>query len=313
LSQLRRRAIAPTEARTQVVNYRHAYHAGNFADVVKHIALVAALLHLRKKEKGFRVVDTHAGRGLYDLKSAEAQRTREAESGVGRFTGSADLRVRFPSYIRETRSEPRGPYGSAPGVWIDCVAAEGEGMYPGSPRLIARLLRPKDRLIAIENHPEECAALAHALAPFPNAQTICADGYERLPALLPPPERRGLVLIDPPYEADDEFTRAAQLLAAAHRRFATGILMLWFPMKSKAHADALCGEVLAHGIARLLRIDTDIGIAPDESRLTAAGLLVVNPPYGFAEEMRDAAIVVDPLLSNGSRAARVTVNDLAAA
>jgi 23S rRNA (adenine2030-N6)-methyltransferase len=283
LPQLRRRACASSAP--QAVNYRHAYHAGNFADVVKHIALVAVLLHLRKKDKPFRVVDSHAGRGLYDLGSEEAARTGEAEQGIRRIR---DL---------DTAALP------APlATYLDCVRAEGEGHYPGSPRIAARLLRAQDRLIAIEKHPDEAAALARSLAPFAGAKAVCADGYDRLPVLLPPPERRGLVLLDPPYEAPDEFLRAGALLVRAHRRFATGIFLLWFPIKSKADADALCGEVLTHGIDRILRVDTQIKGAA-EGHLSAAGLVVVNPPFGFEKEMRAVAAVLAPLLG-GDAASR---------
>jgi 23S rRNA (adenine2030-N6)-methyltransferase len=277
LSQLRRRACAASAP--QAVNYRHAYHAGNFADVVKHIALVAVLRHLKKKDKPFRVIDSHAGRGLYDLRSNEAGRTGEAGQGIARLL----------HLVPETLPASLAAY-------LDCVRAEGEGVYPGSPRIAARLLRETDRLIAIEKHPEEEAALSRSLARFANTKAICADGYERLHALLPPPERRGLVSIDPPYEAVDEFARARDLLVQAYRRFATGIYLLWFPVKSKADADALCGEVVTQGIARALRIDVAVGAEPGDGRLSAAGLLVVNPPFGFEEEMRAAARVIAPLL-----------------
>jgi 23S rRNA (adenine2030-N6)-methyltransferase len=275
LSQLRRRTRAASAP--QAVNYRHAYHAGNFADVVKHVALVAVLLHLKKKDKPFRIVDSHAGRSLYDLRGDEACRTGEAEQGIARL-----LHL-------DTEAMP-----ASLAAYLTCVRAEGEGFYPGSARIAARLLRVQDRLVAIEKHPDEADALAKSLAHFANAKAVCADGYERLPALLPPPERRGLVLIDPPYEAPDEFARARDLLLQAWRRFSTGVYLLWFPVKSKADADALCGEAVTQGIARALRIDIKVG--PDDGRLSAAGLLVVNPPFGFEAEMGAAAGVMAPLL-----------------
>lgn len=292
MPELRRRARAQTPTRGPTVNYRHGYHAGNFADVVKHVALVAALLHLRKKEKGFRVIDTHAGAGLYALNAAEAARTREFEEGIGRLR---DLVIdALPTSLAR---------------YLECVRAEGEGRYPGSPRLAARLLRPQDHLIAIEKHPVEEIALTAALKPFARARAVCADGYERLLALLPPPERRGLILIDPPYEAPDEFERAGRLLAEAYRRFATGIYIVWFPVKSKAAADAFCGEALAHGIGHAIRLDVDVDRSDD--RLRAAGLLVVNSPFGFEEEMRAAASAIAPHLGESSdRPARIAIREL---
>jgi len=264
------------------VNYRHAFHAGNFADAIKHLALCDVLLHLRKKDKPFLVLDTHAGRGLYDLSGEEAARTGEAARGIEKLR---------PLFTRAGLPEPMRTY-------FDCVAAAGEGRYPGSPLIAARLLRGGDRLVAIEKQETEFASLRRALSPYANAKAIEADGYERIAALLPPPERRGLVLIDPPYEAPDEFARAASVLAAAHRRFASGVYMLWFPIKSPAAADAFCGEVLAGGPAKVLRIDVAVPVLADagKERLSAAGLLVINPPYGMDARMKACAEFIAPLL-----------------
>jgi 23S rRNA (adenine2030-N6)-methyltransferase len=268
------------------VNYRHAYHAGNFADVVKHVALVAILQRLKKKDKPLRVIDTHAGRGLYDLTGNEAARSGEAAGGIARL---GDLRAPLPPALQD---------------YLDVVRASGAGKYPGSPLIAARLLRSGDRLVAIEKHPEECAVLRHSLASFANARVVEADGYARLGALLPPVERRGLVLIDPPYESGDEFESVARALVGAHRRFATGVFMLWFPVKSAAAADAFCGEIVTAGIEKLVRVDFDLGARPDagKERLSAAGLLVVNPPFGFADEMGEIGRVLEPRLGRAQDA-----------
>lgn len=261
------------------MNYRHAYHAGNFADVVKHLALVAALTYLRKKDAPFAVIDTHAGRGRYDLAGDEAQRTGEAADGISR--------------LRDI--------SAGPDVLTSYLDLAGRGHeYPGSPLLAAKLLRPKDRLVAVEKHPEEAAALMEVLRPFRRARLESVDGYQRLPALLPPPERRGLILIDPPYEAEDEFTEAAQAFAAAYKRFATGIYLIWFPIKSVAQANSFCGEVLASGATKVLRLDVERHGVP-EGRLSAAGLLIVNPPWQFEETMRDALALVLPRLNAGAK------------
>lgn len=262
------------------MNYRHAFHAGNFADVVKHLALCDVLLHLRKKEKPFVVLDTHAGRGIYDLSGEEALRTGEASRGI------ETLR---PLFAKADLPEPMKAY-------FECVEAAGEARYPGSPLIAARLLRAGDRLVAIETQDEEQAQLRQVLAPFANAKANTGDGYERLAGYLPPPERRGLVLIDPPYEAPDEFERAAAALASAYRRFATGIYMLWFPIKSPAAADAFCGEVLASGAAKVLRIDVSVPSSKDaeKERLSAAGLLIVNPPYEMEARMAECGEIAGP-------------------
>ncbi len=276
------------------MNYRHAYHAGNFADVVKHLALVAAIAHLKKKETPFAVIDTHGGRGLYDLEGEEASKTSEAQSGILRL---AQLR-NLPPLV---------------GDYLKLAGAFGAQRYPGSPLIAAQMLRPQDRLTAIEKHDEEARTLTRVLAPYSRAHAVEADGYERLAALLPPAERRGLVLIDPPYEATDEFARAEQALGQAHRRFATGIYLLWFPIKSQSAADSFCGEILTAGMAKVLRIDIDIGAPPgdDKERLHAAGLLIVNPPFGFDTEMQSALRIVTPLLGNGGTRAKYRISWLA--
>jgi len=263
------------------MNYRHAFHAGNFADVVKHVALVAILLHLRKKEKPFRVIDTHAGRGVYHLDSEASQRTGEAAGGIARLTDLDDASL--PSALK---------------TYLGIVRKTGAGRYPGSPLIAAELLRTDDKLIAIEKHPEDQSVLAQTLAHFRNAKSACADGYARLAALLPPPERRGLVLIDPPFEAEDEFGQLAQALAGARRRFAAGIYLVWYPIKSTAASAAFAGEVLGTGSQEIARLTIDIGrdAKGDKDRLSAAGLLVVNPPYGFVDEMRAAAEILAPRL-----------------
>ncbi len=247
------------------MNYRHAYHAGNFADVAKHIALVAVLEHLKRKETGFVVIDTHAGRGLYDLLGAEAIKTSEALTGIERIR---DLKGILPRALA---------------TYLELVRSTGDAKYPGSPLIAAHLLRPQDRLVAIEKHPEEAQALFKELSPYSRAKVLAADGYGRLPRLLPPHERRGVILVDPPFEAVDEFRVIASVVTDALRRFATGVYMVWYPIKSVARAASFCGELLAAGANSLLRVE----ISRDElgEGMRAAGLLVINPPFGFAEQM----------------------------
>ena len=258
------------------MNYRHGYHAGNFADVVKHIALIVILLHLRKKDTGFAVVDSHAGRGRYDLSGSEAGKTREAEAGIGR------LRDDFSGSVPEALA-----------TYL-ALARENSSFYPGSPLIAAKLLRPQDRLTAIEKHPHEFAALKETLAPFRNAQAEEGDGYRRTVKLLPPPSRRGLVLMDPPFESADEFSRLAETVREAWRKFATGIYLVWYPVKSQAQAAGFVGEVLAGGMEKVLEVETTIQ-AP-EGKLSRAGLLVINPPFGFEATMRQVAGLIAPQL-----------------
>ena len=273
------------------MNYRHAYHAGNFADVIKHAALVSVLLHLKKKDKPFVVIDTHAGRGMYETGSTEAHKTGEAADGIGRLLALS----------------------SVPGVlapYLDVVRSFGEGRYPGSPLIAACMLRGSDRLVAIEFHPEEYGVLKSHLAGICNARAMHGDGYRELPQLLPPPERRAVVLIDPPYEREDEFVRGAEAIIAAYRRFATGIYLLWYPAKLLPLVSATEGELLNAGIRSALRIDIDIGakaVPPAGSpAMTATGLLVVNPPYGFSEEMEMILPFLSSILAQGPGASHRT-------
>ncbi len=259
------------------MNYRHAFHAGNFADVVKHVALVRILLHLRKKDTPFAVIDSHAGRGIYDLASDEAQRTGEAANGIELLRG-----LKRPEALEQ---------------YLTLVQEAGKSMYPGSPLIAAKMLRPQDRLVAIEKHPEEAEILGQVLSVFRKARVQQGDGYGRLLALLPPPERRGVVLMDPPFEAPDEFEAAAEAIKGAVRRFATGIYMIWYPVKSPAAARAFRGEVLTSGIASALNIEMAVEAA--EGRLSRAGLLVLNPPFGFDSDMAEILGLIAPRLPGG--------------
>ena len=267
------------------MNYRHGYHAGNFADVVKHVALVAILLHLRKKEAAFSAIDSHAGRGCYDLASDQSAKTGEAEAGIVRLKDLSDAQPEalstYLSLVKETGASAQ-------------AGATTKEVYPGSPLIAAALLRPQDRLTAIEKHPEEFAGLKQALAPYRNAACENADGYARTVKLLPPPSRRGVILIDPPFESPDEFSVLALTVREAVRKFATGIYLLWYPIKSRPEADAFTAEVLAGGVAKALTVEIQVTAA--EGKLNRAGLLVINPPYGFDTAMEACAAVIAPPL-----------------
>ena len=260
------------------MNYRHGYHAGNFADVVKHIALVAILQHLKKKDTPFAVIDTHAGRGCYDLSGEHAAKTNEAQNGITRLRPlSGELPDALATYLELAKGDT----------------------YPGSPLIAAQLLRPQDRLTAIEKHPQEFEILQDTLSVYRNATAENLDGYARLPKLLPPPARRGLVVIDPPFEAPDEFEALSRTVIAAFRKFATGIYLVWYPIKSQPAADGFLGEVLAAGVTKALTVE--VKIPAPEGKLDRAALLVLNPPYGFAAAMSAiGGIIAGPMAAQVS-------------
>src|SRR5215212_1760866 len=249
------------------MNYRHGYHAGNFADVLKHAALCELLRLLLSKDKKLFVLDTHAGAGGYDLSGARAARTGEAEAGIARLAaaprdGMPDVVAR---YLTQVTAYDRkfGPAGGS------------LRRYPGSPRLIRTALRPGDRFIACELHPEDALALKREFAGDRAAEVRQADGYKVLKALLPPPERRGLVLIDPPFEAADEFDRLARALKQALRRFATGCYAVWYPIKDEAAVEVFKATLVG---LKALSLELRLASAPD-GKLAACGLVVINPPW----------------------------------
>lgn len=242
------------------MNYRHAFHAGNFADCMKHALLVWLVRALQRKEKPAFFLDTHAGRGRYDLAGAEAQRTGEWRDGIARLRAAAD---------------------PALAEYLGVIARLG--LYPGSPLLIQALMRPGDRLACCELHAEEATALKRVFADDPAVAVHRRDGWEALGALLPPPERRGLVLIDPSFEAEDEFSRLADGLHRAHRRFANGVLVAWYPIKSRARVRQFHARLREHGMAEALAAEFCRRAPLDPARLNGGGLIIVNPPFGFAE------------------------------
>jgi len=261
------------------MNYRHAFHAGNFADVIKHIALARILTYLHDKPAAFRVIDTHAGAGLYDLTSNEAERGGEWRTGIARL-----MQARLSEQVMTLVA----PY-------LDIVRAFNPHRdltaYPGSPLVARALLRPQDRLVACELEPNARRQLIDALYNDKQARVVDLDGWTALPAFVPPNERRGLVLIDPPFESRDEFTRLADGFSAAHAKWPTGIYMLWYPAKDRRATDSLADHVARVANAgsndvRCLRVEFSVAPQTAESGLMSAGLLIVNPPWTLADELR---------------------------
>ncbi|RUW96788.1 23S rRNA (adenine(2030)-N(6))-methyltransferase RlmJ, partial [Mesorhizobium sp. M2A.F.Ca.ET.037.01.1.1] len=220
------------------MNYRHAYHAGNFADVVKHAVLARLVEYLKQKDKAFRVIDTHAGIGRYDLASVEAGKTGEWQGGIGRLT--------------EATLEPQAAALLQP--YLEAVRAQnpdgGLKHYPGSPLIVRHLLRSQDRLTAIELHPKDAVRLKLVFAGDFQARVIELDGWLALGAQLPPKEKRGLVLIDPPFEEEGEFSRLVDGLRKAHRRWPGGIYALWYPIKDRRAVTAFRGALKETGIPK---------------------------------------------------------------
>jgi 23S rRNA (adenine2030-N6)-methyltransferase len=254
------------------MNYRHGFHAGNFADVLKHALLARLLSHFLRKNARFRVLDTHAGEGAYDLFGDEAERTGEWRGGVGRL---ADLSAAAPE-VRELLA----PYIDALGPFVDGRPR----LYPGSPLLAQGFLGEQGRAIFCELREDAFAALRRRFSRDKRVKTINLDGYTAAGAFVPPVERRGLVLIDPPFEQPNEFQTMFSAFHAAYRKWSTGVYVLWHPVKDFAGTKQFLDSFHEAGIRRVLRIELCVGGTSE--RLNRAGLVVVNPPFGFEEEAR---------------------------
>jgi 23S rRNA (adenine2030-N6)-methyltransferase len=282
------------------VNYRHVYHAGNFADVFKHAVLALLLKALNAKDKPYCYIETHAGAGRYDLESEAANKTGEWRDGIGRLWPHAGEAAIAPSLARGPRTHVPGvppitsPIGEFPELaeYLNSVRALNPGYlqpryYPGSPRVAQSLLRPSDRLVLCELVEEEAQRLYAELRDDTRVTVRHQDGYAALKSLLPPPERRGLVLIDPPYESATEFSQALEALTAAHTRWATGVYAVWYPIKERAPVARLHREITRSGIRRVLAVE--LGVLPEDNarRLNGCGMLIVNPPWRLDDTLRE--------------------------
>ena len=271
------------------MNYRHIYHAGNFADVFKHAVLAVLVTYLGRKDKPFVLLDTHAGVGVYDLRSPEAQRTGEFRNGIARLLEAEGHPAELAPYLSLVR---------------DLNPVRALERYPGSPWIMRRLIRPGDRIDLAELHPEDAAALAEVFAGDRRVRVYEMDGYTMLKSFLPPKERRGLVLLDPPFEVTDEFERLAQGLVRAVRRWATGIYALWYPIKDEA---AVAGFYDAlRGYDRLPpTLAAELGVGRAATGLQRCGMVIVNPPWLLPDQLRQCLSYLARVLGGADGAWRL--------
>jgi 23S rRNA (adenine2030-N6)-methyltransferase len=315
------------------MNYQHAFHAGNFADVHKHVVLVRILEYLRQKPAAFRVIDTHAGCGRYDLFGPEAERAQEWRNGIGRIfaalrtntyeqqevvrTGAAQILLApyldiVAAFNRDAKFRDIELHdgNSSSGNPIDGNLSDGNlgdgnlggrnlsdgslRFYPGSPLIALALMRRQDRLIACELELRAAASLKAALRAEPRAKMLAIDGWMALNANVPPKERRGLVLVDPPYEDATDFSRLSSALAEAHRKWPTGIYLLWYPIKERHAADGLARRLRKLTALKILRCEMLRDTPRADAGLIGSGLIIVNPPYTLQDELR----IMLPALGN---------------
>lgn len=252
-----------------MLSYRHAFHAGNHADILKHWVEVLCIEYLKKKDKPFFYIDTHAGAGVYALYEGYAQKTSEYKDGIGRLWGQKNA----PDVFREL---------------LDCVRACNETTlkyYPGSPSIAAQLLRPDDRLRLVEMHTSDLRHLGKNLGDDPRVQVIDGDGFEQIKALLPPPSRRGLVLIDPPYEIKDDYRRVLSGLQEGLKRFATGTYLVWYPLLNANYSQRFAGQLQQLPADNWLNVQLQVTEMPSGHGMYGSGMFVINPPYVLREQL----------------------------
>ncbi|MCB1484745.1 MAG: 23S rRNA (adenine(2030)-N(6))-methyltransferase RlmJ [Hyphomicrobiaceae bacterium] len=269
------------------MNYRHAYHAGNFADVLKHAVLALILQYMTTKPAPLRVIDVHAGIGAYDLEGVEASKTAEWQGGIGRI-----YRADVPPEIAALLS----PYLNA------VEALNGPGplrSYPGSPLLARSLMRRTDTLIANELHKEDFSLLKSALKGAPNTRTLNLDAWIALKSLVPPQERRGLIVIDPPFEEADEFARLVEGLSQAIRRFESGTYLVWYPIKEIREVSRFILDVKGLGLKKVIGVSLAVRARGSVPGLTETGLVIVNPPYILARQLAQLMPVLSQQLAAG--------------
>ncbi|MGX2948330.1 23S rRNA (adenine(2030)-N(6))-methyltransferase RlmJ [Frederiksenia canicola] len=253
-----------------MLSYRHSFHAGNHADVVKHIVLTLILTALKQKEKGFFYLDTHSGVGRYSLLSAEAEKTGEYIEGIARLWDRTDLPEEVALYINALKKINKGKLR----------------FYAGSPLLAVQQLRPQDRALLTEIHPNDFPLLRQEFAKVPNVVTKRENGFQQLKAALPPKEKRGLVLIDPPYELKEDYELVVQAIVEGYKRFATGVYAIWYPVVLRQHTKRIVKGLEATGIRKILQIELAVRPDSDQRGMTASGMIVINPPWQLEGQMK---------------------------
>lgn len=254
-----------------MLSYRHSFHAGNHADVLKHIVLMLILENLKQKEKGFYYLDTHAGVGKYPLWRAEAQKNAEYETGIGKLWGRHHKHAVINQYlelikkINHNKSELRD--------------------YAGSPWIAVEMLRSQDRALLVELHPSDFPLLKQNFRHYRNVQVKRDDGFQQVKATFPPKERRGLVLMDPPYELKEDYQQVVYTLMEGYKRFATGIYAIWYPVVSRSYIKKMCRHLESTGIRKILQIELAVRPDSEQRGMTASGMIVVNPPWQLESQM----------------------------
>ena len=255
-----------------MLSYRHSFHAGNHADVLKHIVQMLIIENLQLKEKGFYYLDTHSGVGRYRLFSEEAEKTAEYQEGIARLWDKEDLPEEVQRYVSLVKKLNYG--------------GKELRYYAGSPFIAAQLLRPQDRALLTELHPADYPLLRNTFKEFANVSTKRDNGFQQLKATLPPKERRGLVLIDPPYELKEDYDLVVKAIEEGYKRFATGIYAIWYPVVLRQQTKRIIKGLENTGIRKILQIELAVRPDSEQRGMTASGMIVINPPWTLEEQMK---------------------------
>lgn len=270
-----------------MLSYRHSFHAGNHADVLKHLVLMLIIENLQQKEKGFYYLDTHAGVGRYRLFSEEAEKTAEFEQGIARLWQRDDLPEEVARYIKLIKQVNYG--------------GKALRYYAGSPLIAAKMLRPQDRALLTELHPSDYPLLRNNFKEFDNVTTKRYNGFQQLKATLPPKERRGLVLIDPPYELKEDYDLVVNAIEEGYKRFATGIYAIWYPVVLRQQTKRILKGLEKTGIRKILQIELAVRPDSDQRGMTASGMIVINPPWTLTQQMQNILpYLTDVLVPEGT-------------
>ncbi|PJG85070.1 23S rRNA (adenine(2030)-N(6))-methyltransferase RlmJ [Conservatibacter flavescens] len=265
-----------------MLSYRHSFHAGNHADVLKHITLMLIIESLQQKEKGFYYLDTHAGVGRYRLFSEEAEKTAEFKEGIGRLWAQKDMPEEVERYIQLIRK---------------LNGSQTLRYYAGSPLIAATLLRQQDHALLTELHPTDFPLLRHNFSQFKNVTTKRDNGFQQLKATLPPKERRGLVLIDPPYELKEDYELVVEAIKEGYKRFATGIYAIWYPVVLRQQIKRMIKGLESTGIRKILQLELAVRPDSDQKGMTASGMIVINPPWQLESQMKKILPYLTALLA----------------
>lgn len=251
-----------------MLSYRHSFHAGNFADVLKHVVLVELLKHMVKKDKPFEYIDTHSGAGFYNLESKYAKKLSEHDNGIGKL--KSEQWPELAEYFK---------------ILEDFNRASDFKCYPGSPLIAAKFLRPKDKAWLYELHHADFALLETNIGTNRRIKSFCQDGLKGALAHVPPVSRRAVVLMDPSYEVKSDYDAVFKTIEAAHKKFSTGIYALWYPVVDRQKIDRLESKFVRSGIKDIQRFELGLSADTREPGMTASGMLVINPPWGLRDTM----------------------------